>query len=65
MVFCYFDSTGTLRSETSRREVANSIKERKNQARIKAEDPGWSSFLPSNLSHLKELSKGIHCLFLR
>ena len=65
MVFCYFDSTGTLWSRTSRRGVANSIKGKRNRARIKAEDPGWSSFLPSNLSHLKELSKGFDCLFLR
>ena len=65
MVFCYFDSTGTLWSGTSRRGVANSIKERRNQARIKAEDPGWSSFLLFHLSHLKELLKSFHCLFLR
>ena len=32
IVWCYFDSTGTLWSGTSRRGVENSIKERRNQA---------------------------------
>ena len=65
IVCCYFDSTGTLWSRTSRRRVENTIKERRNQARIKAKDPGWSSVLLSHLSHLKELLKIFHCLFLR
>ena len=65
MVFFYVDSTGTLWSETSTRRVANSIKGKRNQARIKVEDPGWSSFLPSYLLHLKEISNCFDCLFLR
>ena len=65
MVCFYFDSTSTLWSRTSRRGVTNSIKERRNQARIKAEDPSWSSFLLFHLSHLKELLKSFHYFFLR